>query len=176
MFRIFTILLSTLVVTFIIEPVSAQFIKASGTRIVDESGKEIILRGMGLGGWMIQEGYMMETSDFAGPQHEIKAKIQSLIGPEYTAEFYRRWHQNHCTRGDIDSLASWGFNSVRLPMHYNLFTLPVEDEPVADSNTWLEEGFALTDSLLRWCSDHHMYLILELKTEEAVWRTKLLIL
>ncbi|NVO18529.1 MAG: carbohydrate-binding protein [Bacteroidetes bacterium] len=142
--------------------VLAQGLKTSGKKIVDQNGNEVILRGMGLGGWMIQEGYMMETSNFAGSQHEIKAKIQSLVGPENTATFYKTWHQNHCTRRDIDSLASWGFNSIRVPMHYNLFTLPVESEPVADSNTWLEEGFVLTDSLVKWCSADHIYIILDL--------------
>jgi hypothetical protein len=28
------------------------FIKVSGTKLVDKDGKEIILRGAGLGGWM----------------------------------------------------------------------------------------------------------------------------
>jgi len=145
-----------------LSPAWAQGLKASGKKITDASGNEVILRGMGLGGWMLMEGYMMETSDFANPQREIKAKIESLIGPESTREFYQEWHQNHCTKVDIDSLAAWGFNSVRLPMHYNLFTLPVEQEPVAGEQTWLEEGFALTDSLLRWCSDNQIYLILDL--------------
>ena len=26
---------------------------------------------------------------------------------------------------DVDSLAAWGFNSIRVPLHYNLFTLPI---------------------------------------------------
>ena len=51
-------------------------------------------------------------------------------------------------RSDIDSMHGWGFNSVSLPMHYNLFTLPVDKEPVAGENTWLDKGFQLTDSLL----------------------------
>ena len=33
------------------------------------------MRGLGLGGWMVQEGYMLKTSDFAGPQYKIKEKI-----------------------------------------------------------------------------------------------------
>jgi endoglucanase len=122
----------------------AQGLKASGKKIVDDKGNEIILRGMGLGGWMLQEPYMMEMSGFAGTQWQIKEKIEALIGSINTQTFYDKWHANHCTRRDIDSLASWGFNSVRLPMHYNLFTLPVEDEPVDGENTWLEKGFAMT--------------------------------
>lgn len=146
----------------IINTINAQGLKTSGKKIINENGEEVILKGMGLGGWMLMEGYMMETSSFANPQREIKAKIQSLIGPQNTDLFYKTWHKNHCTRTDIDSLASWGFNSIRLPMHYNLYTLPIEAEPVEGENTWLEEGFALTDSLMNWCTANHIYLILDL--------------
>jgi hypothetical protein len=59
-------------------------------------------------------------------------------------------------------MAKWGFNSIRLPMHYNLFTLPIEDEPVIGADTWLTKGFELTDSLLKWCEANQMYLILDL--------------
>jgi len=142
--------------------VTAQGLKASGKKIIDENGNEVILRGMGLGGWMLQEPYMMEMSGFAGTQWQIKDKIKALIGEQNTIAFYDAWHANHCTRKDIDSMAAWGFNSVRLPMHYNLYTLPIEDEPVAGQNTWLEKGFALTDSLINWCKANQMYVILDL--------------
>jgi len=142
--------------------IHAQYLHVEGKKILDRNNEEIILRGMGLGGWMLQEGYMLETSDFAGPQYQIRSRIVELIGEANTQEFYDAWLTNHCTRRDIDSLASWGFNSIRLPMHYNLFTLPIQDEPVQGQNTWLEKGFALTDSLLDWCSDNGMYLILDL--------------
>lgn len=158
--RVSAILL--LLLMFMTLPVSAQWLKTSGKKIVNENGNEFILRGMGLGGWMLQEGYMMQSSSFANTQHELKAKIESLIGSASTEEFYSSWRHNHLTKGDVDSLASWGFNSVRLPMHYNLFTLPIEQEPVAGENTWLTEGFALTDSLVKWCAANHMYVILDL--------------
>ena len=51
------------------------------------------------------------------------------------------------TERDIDSLKAWGFNSVRLPMHYNLFTLPIEKEPVAGKIHGSKRGFELTDKL-----------------------------
>jgi aryl-phospho-beta-D-glucosidase BglC (GH1 family) len=141
---------------------SAQGLKASGKKIVDTNGNEVILRGMGLGGWMLQEPYMMEMSGFAAAQWDIKAKIKALIGEANTESFYNAWHANHCTKTDIDSMAAWGFNSIRLPMHYNLYTLPVEEEPVAGQNTWLEKGFVMTDSLISWCKANQMYVILDL--------------
>jgi aryl-phospho-beta-D-glucosidase BglC (GH1 family) len=117
---------------------------------------------MGLGGWMVQEGYMLQTAGFANPQHEIRATIQDLIGEASTEEFYDAWLANHVRKADIDSLKSWGFNSVRLPMHFNLFTLPIEDEPVAGEQTWLEKGFVLTDSVISWCAQNEMHVILDL--------------
>ncbi|HNW52677.1 MAG TPA: cellulase family glycosylhydrolase, partial [Bacteroidales bacterium] len=156
------LVLLVLVLLFSSTEIMAQGLKASGKKIVDDKGNEVILRGMGLGGWMLQEPYMLDMSGFAGTQWQIKEKIETLIGTINTEAFYDKWLANHCTRRDIDSLASWGFNSVRLPMHYNLYTLPVEDEPVDGENTWLDRGFAMTDSLISWCKANHMYVILDL--------------
>jgi endoglucanase len=138
------------------------YLKAQGKNIVNEKGHNVLLRGIGLGGWMLQEGYMLGISAEGQQQYRIRQRIDSLIGPAATQEFYDTWLANHTTRADIDSLRSWGFNSVRLPMHYNLFTLPVEMEPVAGQNTWLTKGFEMVDSLLAWCAANKIYLILDL--------------
>ena len=138
------------------------FLKTSGQRIIDNAGKEVILRGIGLGGWMLQGPYMLQLSGIASTQSDIKRKIKDLIGEEKTETFYSAWLGNHTIKADIDSMAAWGFNSVRLPMHYNLYTLPVEEEPVPGQHTWLQKGFELTDSLLSWCKSAGLYLILDL--------------
>lgn len=144
-------------------PVYAQgYLHRSGRYIYDGSGKEVILRGIGTGNWMLQEGYMMQTSEVAGSQHEFRAKLEAIIGEEKTAAFYEEWLTSHFGRADVDSMKSWGFNSVRVAMHYIWFTPPVGEEPVAGEITWTEKGFALIDSLLDWCGDNEMYLILDL--------------
>ncbi|MGC4039458.1 MAG: cellulase family glycosylhydrolase [Flavobacterium sp.] len=141
---------------------SQGFLHRDGQKIVDGNGNNVLLRGLGIGGLMVQEGYMLKTADFAGPQYQIKQKITELIGESNTKEFYDAYKANGLTKRDVDSLAAWGFNSIRLPMHYNLYTLPIEMEPVKGENTWLEEGFKMTDDLLQWCTANKMYLILDL--------------
>lgn len=141
---------------------SQGFLHRDGQKIVDGKGNNVLLRGLGIGGLMVQEGYMLKTADFAGPQYQIKQKITELIGEKNTKEFYDAYKKNGLTKRDVDSLAAWGFNSIRLPMHYNLYTLPIEMEPVKGENTWLEEGFKMTDDLLNWCTANKMYLILDL--------------
>src|ERR1035437_10429157 len=69
--------------------VSQGFLKADGKQIVNEKGENVLLRGIGLGGWMLQEPYMFQLSEVAGTQTEIKSKISELIGQKNCDEFYR---------------------------------------------------------------------------------------
>ncbi|PAM92020.1 glycosyl hydrolase family 5 [Flavobacterium sp. IR1] len=137
------------------------FLHRDGQNIVDGNGKNVLLRGLGVGGWMVQEGYMLQAQSFASPQYKIRQKIKELVGEEATKEFYAAYKANGITKRDVDSLAAWGFNSIRLPMHYNLYTPPIEEEKDG-SITWIDEGFVMTDNLLKWCAENKMYLILDL--------------
>ena len=140
----------------------AQNIRALGTTIVDENQDEVLLRGVGLGGWMLQEGYMMNSNGGADTQHEFKEKLNLLVGTDNTNQFYQNWLDNFVTEADINAIADWGFNSVRVALHYNLLTLPIEEEPVEGENTWLEAGFERIDELMNWCTANNIYLILDL--------------
>jgi len=132
------------------------FLHRDNKKIVDGNGNEVLLKGMGLGNWLVQEGYMMQTSAFANAQWQIRAKISALIGETNTEAFYQSFRDNYITKRDIDSLKSWGFNSVRLPMHYNLFANNT-NPPV-----FLNTGFNIIDSLLNWCELNQIYLILDM--------------
>jgi endoglucanase len=156
-----SLILSSLLLYFAGSSMAQGYLEVKGKYISNEKGEKVILRGMGLGGWMVQEGYMLRFPN-EGQQHRIKAAIEDVIGKDKTAEFYNGWLSNHTQKADIDSMKAWGFNSVRLPMHYNLYTLPIEEEPVKGQNTWLPKGFAMTDSLLSWCKVNQMYLILDM--------------
>jgi endoglucanase len=136
--------------------VAQGYLRASGTKIIKGNGDEMILRGIGLGGWLVPEGYMLQTAGFANSPTEIRNKIVALVGQANADQFFRSYRQNYVTRKDIDSLAGWGFNSIRLPMHYELLT------PKGQTGVFLESGFAQIDSLLSWCEANHLYLILDL--------------
>jgi endoglucanase len=153
---------SALALALAVAPASAEgWLRADGTRIVDETGEPYLLRGMGLGGWVLQEGYMLGLGEL-GQQHVIRARIRELIGPERTEAFYAAWRDNFTTKADIDAMARWGFNSVRLPMHYDDLTLPTDQEPVLGQDTWNEAGFQRIDRLLARVKANDMYLILDL--------------
>ncbi len=59
-------------------------------------------------------------------------------------------------------MKSWGLTAFGLPCIINGLLPPIEEEPVPGEITWIEKGFTILDSLVQWCSDNHMYLILDL--------------
>jgi len=156
------IILSIILIAVTQTSFAQGFLHRQGKYIFDGGGNEVILKGIGTGNWMIQEGYMMQTSGVANTQHEFRAKLVSTIGEAKTDSFYTVWLDSHFRKIDVDSMKSWGFNSIRVAMHYKWFTPPVEDEPVPGEITWLDKGFTMMDSLLDWCSQNEMYLILDL--------------
>jgi aryl-phospho-beta-D-glucosidase BglC (GH1 family) len=136
---------------------SDGFLKTSGTAIVNDKGQEVILRGMGLGGWHVQEGYMFSMpSGTMNAAWQIRNRIVEVVGTANADSFYNAFTANFVTRRDIERLAQLGFNSVRMPMHYLRFF------STSSADGWNEKGFVEMDSLLRWCGDNKMYLILDL--------------
>jgi len=131
-------------------------LRTSGKKIVDANGTEIIFKGIGLGGWLVPEGYMFNMSGFANSPTEIKNKIIGLVGEANTEIIYNNFRKAFITEADVDSLAKWGFNNIRLPMHYELLT------PRNEPYVYTESGFALIDSLIIWCKKNDIYLILDL--------------
>jgi endoglucanase len=148
--------LCALISIFAATAASSGYLHTAGKKIVDGSGAPFQLRGMGLGGWLVPEGYMLGTSSFANSPAEFKNLVIAEVGAARADSFFQSYRKNFVTRTDIDSLARWGFNSVRLPMHYNLLT------PKGQPGVYLEAGFVIIDSLLAWCEANQIYLILDL--------------
>jgi endoglucanase len=143
--------------------IAAQgYLHADGKRIVDGNNENFIIRSIGTGNWLIMEGYMMNSSGDAGTHTGFRNKLIETIGVANTDSFFTKWNHDHMRKVDIDSMAAWGFNTVRVAMHYKWLTLPIEDEPVLGEQTWLEPGFVILDSLLSWCTANSMYLILDM--------------
>ena len=151
-----SILLSTILFLLAPQYFPQDFLSVKGTKFVNQNGQEVYLKGMGLGGWLEPEGYMFGMSSFANSPSQIHQKIQDLIGTDNTNTFYSTFRKNFVTESDIKALASWGFNLVRLPFHYNILTPP--DSP----GVYSEGGFAIFDSLISWCSKYNIYIILDL--------------
>jgi len=153
--RLLRYFLISLLLLFLFDQNGQAYLKTQGREIVDSNGQKILLRGFGLGGWLVQEGYQLHIPGFGSPS-SIRKMIVDLIGQENADQFYQRYIANYVTEKDIEQIASWGFNSIRLPFNYRLLT--PEDQP----GVYLEEGFQIIDRLLEWCEKNQLYLILDM--------------
>ncbi|MBN2601872.1 MAG: cellulase family glycosylhydrolase [Candidatus Marinimicrobia bacterium] len=133
----------------------AGFFKTLGFDIIDGNGNKIILKGYGLGGWLVPEGYMLHAPGYGSPS-SIHNNIEDLIGKDATEAFFKEYRQNYVAEEDIALIAEWGFNSIRLPFHYEFFS------PIDSPGVFIEDGFEIIDTLLIWCKKYGLYLILDM--------------
>lgn len=133
-----------------------SFLHTSGQNIVNASGKKIFLKGVGLGNWLLPEGYMWKFGGLGDRPRKIEKVVADLIGIEKATQFWKSFRQNYITEADIKRIADLGFNSVRPALNSRLF-LTEGDNPV-----YVEEGFQLIDSLVSWCKKHKLYVILDM--------------
>ena len=141
---------------------SDNFVRVSGTRLLGRDGKKIVLRGTNCGNWMVREPYMMNTSGNLDRQFKFDKMIADVCGEEKVQEFDSLWMDNNFCEEDMRFIAEQGFNTLRVPMHYKYFTLPIEQEPVSGEQTWLQEGFDRIDSMCVWAERWGILLILDM--------------
>lgn len=133
-----------------------SFLRASGQDIVNEAGEKIFLEGVGLGTWLLPEGYMWKFGALGDRPRKIEKVVADLIGEEKAAQFWKSFRQNYITEADVKRIAELGFNSVRPALNSRLL-LTEGENPV-----YVEEGFQLLDSLVSWCKKHKLYVIIDM--------------
>ena len=134
------------------------FMHADGKKIMDKDGNPIILKGWGLGNWLLQEGYMWKSGGslrFDRPRR-IEQVVEELTGKNYAEKFWKKYRENYIRQEDIRYMAKLGYNSVRIPFNWRILMEEGEDL------VWKEEGFLLLDQCIRWCEEEKIYAFLDL--------------
>lgn len=132
------------------------FLRVKGHDVVDAKGEKFVIRGTNLGHWLNPEGYMFGFDKCSSP-HFIDEMFKQLVGPVETRKFWKAFKDNYITEADIAFVAATGSNTVRLPLHYKLFT----DEDYLDL-TGPGDGFKRVDDVVGWCRRHGLRVILDM--------------
>ena len=169
-----------------------SFLHATGPKILNASNQEVLLNGVNLGGWAVQEGYIIKPS-WAGingrqTQGTVKQALYNAGMSDAAVEsFYQSYRNNFITKPDLDYIASKGFNCVRLPLHYDLFLTPAQRAVrnsvlrgstsyasyVSSLTSWYGanqlfvdpanmEAYRMIDNVLSWAASNKLYVILDL--------------
>lgn len=132
------------------------FLHTQGQDIVNEHGEKILLRGVGLGNWMLPEGYMWKFGEQGDRPRKIEKLVGEMIGPDNAKHFWTEFRKNYIAEADIRLISKLGYNSVRPALNSRLF-LSEGGVP-----TGSEEGFLLLDNLIAWCKTNGVYVIIDM--------------
>lgn len=132
------------------------YLRTQGQDMVDQDGNKILLRGVGLGNWLLPEGYMWKFGSNGDRPRKIEAMVEELIGPQAAQQFWLEFRRRYITEADIRRIAELGFNSVRPALNARRF-LTEGDQPV-----FIDEGFDLLDNLIVWCKKYNIYVIIDM--------------
>lgn len=132
------------------------FLKTKGQYMVNEMGDTVLLQSIGLGNWLLPEGYMWKFGNNGDRPRKIEKVVSDLIGEEQAKEFWTAFRLNYITEADIIRIKELGFNAVRPALNARLF-LSEEEKP-----QFIEEGFMLLANLINWCKKHQLYVIIDM--------------
>ena len=145
-----------LILCFVQNSTAQLFLHTHGKDIVDENGEKILLRGVGLGNWMLPEGYMWKFGKDGDRSRKIEKVVSDLIGPEKADKFWKSFRANYIAEADIKRIAELGYNSVRPALNARLFLTE------GDKNVFIDDRFTLLDNLISWCKKYNLYVIIDM--------------
>lgn len=137
---------------------SKDFLLADGTQIISKKGDKVRLRGVNLGGWLVQETWMCPVKGSKAQVETIEILIDRF-GVEKAEELLSVYEDNWITTVDLNNLQEIGINIVRVPFGYwNLQTL---------DGTWKRDkkgeiDFSRLDWIVNECGKRGIYVILDL--------------
>lgn len=133
---------------------SLGWVKAQGSRLVDAQGKTVPVRGVNLGGWLVQEPWMMPlvTHPKDAPPVTDQAAMWREVERRFGAEEMHRLRDAYrgawMTDEDFGRIKAAGFTTVRLPFSYDTLQEP--------------DGFKWLDWTIDRAAKHGLYTILDL--------------
>lgn len=142
---------------------SDRFLRSEDGKLVNGKGETVILRGVNLGGWLIQESWMCPVNgeDRKWANLDTLELLESRFTQDQVQKLLDTYQDNWITENDLKTIAALGCNVVRVPFWYRNF---MKDE----LGTWLTEnldenpGIRRLDWVIEIAEKYDMYVILDM--------------
>lgn len=140
-----------------------DFLHVENGSLVTEDGQKVLLQGVNLGGWLIQESWMCPVNgeDRKWANLDTLEVLEARFGGEKTAKLIETYQDNWITEWDIENIADMGCNVIRVPFWYRNFMKDTQ-------GTWITEnmdenpGFQRLDWVIEQAGKNGMYVILDM--------------
>lgn len=140
-----------------------DFLHVENGSLVNEKGKKVILQGVNLGGWLIQESWMCPVSgeDRKWANLDTLQVLEERFGEERAAELLSVYQDNWITEWDIRNIAEMGCNVIRVPFWYRNFMKDTQGTWITD-NPDENPGFKRLDWVIGEARKNGLYVILDM--------------
>lgn len=140
-----------------------DFLKVNDGKLVNRVNEKIVLRGVNLGGWLIQESWMCPVTgeDRKWANLDTLDALEKRFTTKEIQELFDTYQDNWITEWDIKNISEKGMNAVRVPFWYRNFMLD-------EDGTWIDEdmnnnpGFKRLDWVIETAGKYGMYVILDM--------------
>ncbi len=129
------------------------WLRVAGQHIVTQADEPVLLRGVGVGGWLNMENFI---TGYPSTESLQRAAMRQAMGEEAYQAFFRQFTESFFGDADARYLASLGANCVRVPVNYRLLADDAEPLRVRDS------GLSWLDRAVGTCAAHGLYTVLDL--------------
>ena len=129
------------------------FLQCRGADVVTRSGKKVMLKGVGLGGWMNMENFI---TGYPATETLQREALKKALGNDGYELFFDRFLDLFFAEEDAAFLAGLGMNCVRLPVNYRHFEDDMKPFELK------EEGFRILDRIIERCAKHGVYTVIDL--------------
>lgn len=137
------------------------FVQAGGQNLYDEEGNLLLLKGVNLGNWFVQEYWMAvsDVGDYDTGVYTQQRALEAMRGnPNLTdtqmEELDQLYLDTYIQESDFEQIADLGMNCVRVNFTYRNLT--------DDEGNWKENAFDKLDWTLAMCEKYSLYAILDL--------------
>lgn len=130
-----------------------SFVKRQGKKLLNHLGQPFLLKGVGLGGWLLAEGYMWRFPKAGDRPRKIEKFISKHLGETYALAFWKNYRSHYICKADIRLIKESGYNSIRIPFNArHIFKNGLIDEV----------EFNYIDRMIEWCESYELYVILDM--------------
>ena len=130
-----------------------NYLKVSGSQIVNQKGDTVLLRGFGLGGMLHMENFI---NGYPANEEAMREGLKKVLGEKKYNLYFDAFLKSYFTEPDAAYIQSLGLNLVRIPINYHLF----EDD--MNPGVIKTGAFSYLDSVIARCARHKIYTIIDL--------------
>lgn len=157
--KLFTLAIAVFLFSSLHAEKTLPWLDTKGEHIIDEKGNKVTLKGINLGGWLVEELWMLPIVTASPKKHSHQPPItdhftlwqtfERRFGKETMESLRQRFRQRWITEKDFARIKAMGFNTIRLPFLYDLVNEP------NGLFFWLDQAVAAAKK-------HGLYIILDM--------------